>query len=99
MMSCIVDLQAIDDDRNIARAYAIEFGQDLFGAWVLRRHWGRIGTQGQYQELIVPSKEKGLKLISQWLKDRARAPARIGIAYQVAANDTFDLCELYGRIG
>jgi hypothetical protein len=38
-MSCIVDLQAIDGDRNIARAYAIEFGQDLFGAWVLRRYW------------------------------------------------------------
>ena len=99
MMSCIVDLQAIDGDRNIARAYAIEFGQDLFGDWVIRRHWGRIGTQGQYQELIVPSKERGVKLISQWLKDRARAPTRIGIAYQVAANQTIDLCDLDRRIG
>jgi predicted DNA-binding WGR domain protein len=99
MMSCIVDLQAIDDDRNIARAYVIEVGQDLFGAWVLRRYWGRIGTQGQYQELIVSSKERGLKLVSQWLKDRARAPARIGLAYQAAANQTLDLCDLDRRIG
>lgn len=99
MMSCIVDLQAVDGDRNIARAYAIEFGQDLFGNWVIRRHWGRIGTQGQYQELIVPSKERGIRLISQWLKDRARAPARIGIAYQVAANQAIDLCDLDRRIG
>ncbi len=64
MMSCIVDLRAKDEKRNIARAYAIEFGQDLFGCWIIRRHWGRIGSHGQSQEVIVASKEIGVKTIS-----------------------------------
>jgi predicted DNA-binding WGR domain protein len=83
MMSCLADLQAIDPDRNIARAYTIEFGQDLFGEWIIRRHWGRIGTQGQFQELVAPDEKAGLKLIGAWLRQRARAHARIGVAYQV----------------
>jgi predicted DNA-binding WGR domain protein len=84
MMSCLADLQAIDTDRNIARAYTVEFGQDLFGEWIIRRHWGRIGTQGQYQELVIPSEQDGLKVIGSWLRQRASARVRIGVAYQVA---------------
>ena len=83
MMSCLADLQAKDPARNIARAYTIEFGQDLFGDWILRRHWGRIGTQGQVQELVIPSEQAGLKLIGTWLRQRARTRLRIGVAYQV----------------
>jgi predicted DNA-binding WGR domain protein len=84
MMSCLADLQAIDPARNIARAYTIEFGQDLFGEWIIRRHWGRIGTQGQYQELVISSEKDGLKVIGSWLRQRARARGRIGVDYQVA---------------
>ena len=84
MMSCLADLQAIDPARNIARAYAIEFGQDLFGEWLLRRHWGRIGTQGQVQEMVIPSEQAGLRIIGSWLRQRSRTRLRIGVAYQVA---------------
>jgi predicted DNA-binding WGR domain protein len=84
MMSCLADLQAIDPARNIARAYTIEFGQDLFGVWVLRRHWGRIGTQGQIQEMVMTSEQAGLRIIGSWLRQRSRARVRIGVAYQVA---------------
>jgi predicted DNA-binding WGR domain protein len=84
MMSCLADLQAIDSARNIARAYTIEFGQDLFGDWVVRRHWGRIGTQGQVQELVIPSEQAGLRIIGSWLRQRSRTRLRIGVAYQVA---------------
>jgi predicted DNA-binding WGR domain protein len=84
MMSCLADLQAIDPARNIARAYTIEFGQDLFGEWVLRRHWGRIGTQGQVQEMMIPSEQAGLRIIGSWLRQRARTRLRIGVAYQVS---------------
>jgi predicted DNA-binding WGR domain protein len=84
MMSCLADLQAIDPARNIARAYTIEFGQDLFGEWVLRRHWGRIGTQGQIQEMVIPSEQAGLRIIGSWLRQRSRTRLRIGVAYQVA---------------
>jgi predicted DNA-binding WGR domain protein len=84
MMSCLADLQAIDPARNIARAYSIEFGQDLFGEWILRRHWGRIGTQGQVQELVIPSEQAGLRIIGSWLRQRSRTRLRIGVAYQVS---------------
>jgi predicted DNA-binding WGR domain protein len=83
MMSCLADLQAIDPARNIARAYTIEFGQDLFGEWVLRRHWGRIGTQGQIQEMVITSEQVGLRIIGSRLRQRSRARVRIGVAYQV----------------
>jgi predicted DNA-binding WGR domain protein len=83
MMSTLADLQAIDRPRNIARAYTIEFGQDLFGAWIIRRHWGRIGTQGQFQELVAPSEQAGLKVIGTWLRQRSRARTRIGVCYRV----------------
>ncbi len=84
MMSCLADLQATDRPRNIARAYTIEFGQDVFGDWIVRRHWGRIGTQGQFQELIATDEEAGLKLIGSWLRQRSRAQGRIGVCYKVA---------------
>jgi predicted DNA-binding WGR domain protein len=84
MMSCLADLQAIDPARNIARAYTIQFGQDLFGEWVVRRHWGRIGTQGQCEELIAPSEQAGLKLVGTWLRQRSYARKRIGVSYQLA---------------
>lgn len=84
MMSCLADLQAIDPSRNIARAYTIEFGQDLFGEWILRRHWGRIGTLGQVQELVIPSEQAGLRIIGTWLRQRSRTRRRIGVPYQVS---------------
>jgi predicted DNA-binding WGR domain protein len=84
MMSCLADLQAIDPARNIARAYTIEFGQDLFGEWVVRRHWGRIGTQGQIQEMVMTSEQAGLRIIGTWLRQRSRTLLRIGVPYQVA---------------
>jgi hypothetical protein len=82
-MSFLADLQAKDPFRNIARAYTIEFGQDLYGAWIIRFHWGRIGTQGQLQEILASSKEAGLKRVGACLRQRARARNRIGVAYQL----------------
>lgn len=34
-------------EENRHRFYAVETGQDLFGAWLLWRRWGRIGTRGR----------------------------------------------------
>lgn len=36
-----------DAERNMARFYALEVQDDLFGGGVLVRRWGRIGTQGR----------------------------------------------------
>lgn len=36
-----------DAERNMARFYAVEVEEDLFGGGVLVRRWGRIGTRGR----------------------------------------------------
>ena len=34
-------------DQNRYRRYCLQLTPDLFGAWVLLRHWGRIGKAGR----------------------------------------------------
>ena len=42
-----VALRRIEPVKNMARFYALEVEQDLFGCHVLVRRWGRIGTAGK----------------------------------------------------
>jgi predicted DNA-binding WGR domain protein len=42
-----VTLCRIEPAKNMARFYALEVEQDLFGRHVLVRRWGRIGTAGK----------------------------------------------------
>jgi predicted DNA-binding WGR domain protein len=42
-----VTLRRIDPARNMARFYAMDVQRDLFGAILLMRQWGRIGTYGR----------------------------------------------------
>jgi predicted DNA-binding WGR domain protein len=42
-----ITLRRIDSTKNMARFYALEVEQDLFGRHVLVRRWGRIGTAGK----------------------------------------------------
>jgi predicted DNA-binding WGR domain protein len=82
MLRTLAHLEARDSARNIARAYQIAVGQDLFGQWLAVRSWGRIGTRGQSQQVAVADREAAIKLARRWLDDRKRAPKRIGVAYR-----------------
>ena len=42
-----VTLRRIDPAKNMARFYAMDVQGDLFGAILLMRQWGRIGTYGR----------------------------------------------------
>jgi predicted DNA-binding WGR domain protein len=42
-----VRLEARDAARNLWRAYTLEAGRDLFGAWVVEVSYGRIGRPGR----------------------------------------------------
>ena len=42
-----VTLRRIDPAKNMARFYAMEVQRDLFGAIMLMRQWGRLGTGGR----------------------------------------------------
>ncbi len=43
----ITRLEHCKPDLNCHRYYRTEVSRDLFGAWTLRRSWGRIGTRGR----------------------------------------------------
>jgi len=40
-------LQRIDAARNMRRFYRLDIEADLFGAFLLLKQWGRIGTRGR----------------------------------------------------
>ena len=40
-------LEKRDPRKNIARFYQMAVRPNLFGEWMLERHWGRIGQGGQ----------------------------------------------------
>ena len=42
-----VHLHRIDPTRNMHRFYSLDVQPDLFGAWMLMRSWGRLGSAGQ----------------------------------------------------
>ena len=47
-------LERRDASRNMARFYAFSVEQDLFGALLAVRRWGRIGTRGRTVSLPCP---------------------------------------------
>ena len=50
-----VTLRRIDPARNMARFYALDVQRDLFGAIMLMKQWGRIGTGGRIAGEPYPS--------------------------------------------
>ena len=48
MIELSVHLQAKNHERNIERQYSLSLSKDLFGVWMLKINFGRIGNnQGQ----------------------------------------------------
>jgi predicted DNA-binding WGR domain protein len=83
MLTPVAYLEAKDASRNIHRAYAIAYGQDLFGNWVVETTYGRIGGKGRTLVTIVNTEEEALKHVQKSLKRRQSAPKRIGVAYKI----------------
>lgn len=50
---CPYYAERLDPARNMARFYALEVSEDLFGAMWLERRWGRIGSRGQIKFELV----------------------------------------------
>lgn len=51
-----------DPTKNMARFYAMEISETLFGDACLTRRWGRIGTSGQYMEHHFKTEDDAVKL-------------------------------------
>jgi hypothetical protein len=75
-------LEARDPPRGIARAYRLEAGTDLFGAWLVEVTFGRIGTRGRTVRYAVRDEAEARKLVGKALRRRATARKRIGVGYR-----------------
>ncbi|NML91308.1 WGR domain-containing protein [Sphingobium sp. TB-6] len=76
-------LEAVDAERNIARAYHIYASQDLFGHVIVALRWGRIGRTHSSITVSFSNEVAARKFIEHTLGKRASAPRRIGIAYNL----------------
>ena len=75
-------LEARDPKLGRFRAYLLEAGTDLFGAWLVDVTYGRIGTRGRRIRYVVRDEGEARKLVRDNLLRRATAKRRIGVAYQ-----------------
>jgi predicted DNA-binding WGR domain protein len=78
-----LELVARDLSRNINRRYGIEHCVDLFGVHLVETSWGRYGSWGQSKRHAFDDLAGAERAVSNHLRRRARAPRRIGVAYQV----------------
>lgn len=83
MITFSIRLEAVETSRNIARLYLIDVGFDLFDDWVVWLTNGRIGSPGRVRTFVYPSEAEAAREVEKVLKQRFRAPKRIGIPYVV----------------
>lgn len=59
-----------DPARNMARYYAMEIEQTMFGEACLTRRWGRIGKRGQEKQHVFEREEEAVRLFLELLKQK-----------------------------
>jgi predicted DNA-binding WGR domain protein len=79
----LIRLQAVDPARNIARAYSLHMGVDLFGAWTVETSWGRVGTAGQSRRYSFADRSVAHQFVKRILGHRQTARSRIGVGYRL----------------
>ncbi len=75
------ELEAIDEHRNVARAYWIDARPDLFGHVIVALRWGRIGRRSSGLTVSFSNEDAACRFIQRALARRASAPRRIGVGY------------------
>lgn len=63
-------IERSDASKNMARYYAMEISQTLFGQACLTRRWGRIGRMGQRKEHLFDREEEAVLLFLALLRRR-----------------------------
>ena len=81
MLTLVSYLQANDPEQNLHRFYRIEFGQDLFGQWIVEVNYGRVGCKGRSLISLYDSQKEALSYVKQALKRRQSSTGRIGVNY------------------
>lgn len=76
-------LEAYDPAAGRARAYRIEAGTDLFGAWLVDVTFGRIGTRGRTVRYVAGDREEAKRIVKRSFQRRKSARKRIGVSYRI----------------
>jgi predicted DNA-binding WGR domain protein len=63
-------VERTDPARNMARYYAMEIEQTIFGEACLTRRWGRIGKRGQEKQHIFEREEEAVRLFLNLLRQK-----------------------------
>ena len=87
LTSLCIRLEARSAAHRCFRAYEIELGTDLFGAWMVEMSYGRIGALGRTKVRSFSTTEEAQAQVRACLRKRATAPRRIGVAYRVRRMD------------
>lgn len=82
MDAFVAMLEARDPALGRFRAYRLEAGTDLFGAWLVDVTYGRIGTRGRRIRYALRDEDEAKKLVRETLRRRATARKRIGVSYR-----------------
>lgn len=68
---------------NMARFYALSVERDLFGDWVLLRHWGRIGQVGRQRAERFEDRDAAEAACARTLRAKQRRGYGLGAGQAV----------------
>ena len=71
-------LERREPRRNIARFYALDIEEDLFGQTLAIRRWGRIGTTGRRREQVCADIAEALSNLREKERQKRRRGYRDG---------------------
>jgi len=80
MAEMLIDLRACDPAANRFRAWRLEVGQDLFGAWTAEVRFGRIGRPGRALRRAFASEREVRAFVAARLRRRASAASGVLLA-------------------
>ncbi|WP_040126036.1 WGR domain-containing protein [Neorhizobium galegae] len=63
-------IERSDPAKNMARYYAMQIGQTLFGEACLTRRWGRIGKHGQEKQHVFEREEEAVQRFLELVKQK-----------------------------
>ncbi|WP_185966551.1 WGR domain-containing protein [Methylosinus sporium] len=76
-------LQGRNAEANRHRAWRVEAGRDLFGKWMVRVSFGRIGCRGRTFAREFASEDEACAYVRDGLRRRKGAVRRCGVEYRV----------------
>jgi predicted DNA-binding WGR domain protein len=78
-----IALQGRNPEANRHRSWRVEAGRDLFGAWIVRVTFGRIGCRGRTFAREFGSEDEAHAYVRDGLRRRKGAVRRCGVEYRV----------------